>query len=281
MSLQNKIDYSIALLRKAEPLALKMHPDGFHLAFSGGKDSQVLYHIAQMAGVKFTAHMQVTTIDPPELMRFVRANYPDVERHRPAMNFYQLIVKKKALPLRMARYCCEYLKEHAGVGRVTLLGVRAAESVNRSKRGEIERVHRNPAKRRITTDEFDIMTEQTHQCVNGRDKIVISPIFHWSEAEVWEFIRQNNIAYCRLYDEGFHRIGCMFCPMASVRERARERKRYPGVEKAIKHSIQTLIDNNGYFNNYNATADEVFDWWLSDESSKKYFAMLRNQTKLF
>jgi len=45
MSLQSRIDYSIALLRKAELLALKMHPDGFHLAFSGGKDSQVLYHL--------------------------------------------------------------------------------------------------------------------------------------------------------------------------------------------------------------------------------------------
>ncbi|MDR1182034.1 MAG: hypothetical protein LBL13_08670, partial [Bacteroidales bacterium] len=39
MSLQAKIDYSIALMRKAEPLALSMHPDGFHLAFSGGKDN--------------------------------------------------------------------------------------------------------------------------------------------------------------------------------------------------------------------------------------------------
>ena len=67
-TLQRKIDHPIDLLRRAEPLAMRMHPDGFHLAFSGGKDSQVLYHIAQMAGVKFKAHMQVTTIDPPEVM---------------------------------------------------------------------------------------------------------------------------------------------------------------------------------------------------------------------
>lgn len=39
-SLQSKIDYSVELLRRAEPLAIKMHPEGFHLAFSGGKDSQ-------------------------------------------------------------------------------------------------------------------------------------------------------------------------------------------------------------------------------------------------
>ena len=49
--LQRKIDYSINLLRKAEDMALRLDPEnGFYLAFSGGKDSQVLYHIAQMAG---------------------------------------------------------------------------------------------------------------------------------------------------------------------------------------------------------------------------------------
>ena len=80
-ALEHKIAYSIALLRRGEALALRMSPDGYHLAFSGGKDSMVLYHLAKMAGVKFKAHMQVTTIDPPELMQFVRANYPDVVLH--------------------------------------------------------------------------------------------------------------------------------------------------------------------------------------------------------
>lgn len=54
MNLDKKIDYSIALLRKAESMALRLDPEnGFYLAFSGGKDSQALYHIAQMAGVIF------------------------------------------------------------------------------------------------------------------------------------------------------------------------------------------------------------------------------------
>ena len=80
-ALEHKIAYSIALLRRGEALSLRMSPAGYHLAFSGGKDSMVLYHLAKMAGVKFKAHMQVTTIDPPELMQFVRANYPDVVLH--------------------------------------------------------------------------------------------------------------------------------------------------------------------------------------------------------
>ena len=80
MNLDKKIDYSIALLRKAESMALLLDPEnGFYLAFSGGKDSQALYHIAQMAGVKFKAHMNLTSVDPPEVIRFVRRQYPDVE----------------------------------------------------------------------------------------------------------------------------------------------------------------------------------------------------------
>lgn len=45
-----------------------MNERGFRLAFSGGKDMLALYHIAKMAGVKFYAEMQITTLDPPELM---------------------------------------------------------------------------------------------------------------------------------------------------------------------------------------------------------------------
>lgn len=49
-SLNQKMDYSIALLRKAEKLAMQYSDKGFFLAFSGGKDSQALYHIAREGG---------------------------------------------------------------------------------------------------------------------------------------------------------------------------------------------------------------------------------------
>jgi len=90
----NKIKTAIELIRNAEPLALKYQDYGFHLAFSGGKDSQVIYELCKMAGVKFRSVMQVTTLDPPELMRFVRKNYPDVIMEHPEINFYKLIIKK-------------------------------------------------------------------------------------------------------------------------------------------------------------------------------------------
>lgn len=73
-----RLQESINLLKKAEPLALRYNDGGYYLAFSGGKDSQALYHVALMAGVKFEAFMSATSVDPPEVLRFVRSQYKDV-----------------------------------------------------------------------------------------------------------------------------------------------------------------------------------------------------------
>mgnify|MGYP000708496583 FL=1 len=274
-ALEHKIAYSIALLRRAETLALRMSPDGYHLAFSGGKDSVALYHLAKMAGVKFKAHMQITNIDPPELMRFVRSQYPDVVLHRPEINIYKLIEKKKMLPIRTKRYCCAYLKEQAGGGTVTLLGIRAAESPRRAARNEVQiGNHRFSG----SFDQFNRNKERDFACVGGKDKIMLSPIYRWQDSDVWNFIRGNNLPYCRLYDEGYQRIGCIFCPMSSGKKKARDR--YPGVERAIKRSIQYLIDTNGYMERFHATTDEIFDWWVSNLPADQYFSTLRLQQKI-
>lgn len=121
--LRKKIDYSIALLRKAEVLALRFDPDdGFYLAFSGGKDSQALLHLAQMANVKFKAYMNFTSVDPGEVVRFVKRQYPDVVRVPPRISIYDMAKKKGILPTAKARWCCAEYKEIGGVGKVTLVG---------------------------------------------------------------------------------------------------------------------------------------------------------------
>jgi phosphoadenosine phosphosulfate reductase len=74
---RDKVAIAIDRLRAFEP------EEGYYLAFSGGKDSQCIYHLAVEAGVKFEAHYNVTGIDPPELVQFIRTNYIDVIRHMP------------------------------------------------------------------------------------------------------------------------------------------------------------------------------------------------------
>ena len=84
----NKIDYAISLIREYEP------PEGYYLGFSGGKDSQVLYDITLKSGVKFDAHYCVSPIDPPDIFKFIRANYPDVIWDFNAKGFWKQVIKK-------------------------------------------------------------------------------------------------------------------------------------------------------------------------------------------
>lgn len=271
MELNDKIKYSIELLKKAEKMALRLDPEnGFYLAFSGGKDSQVLYHIAKMAGVRFKAHMNLTSVDPPEVIRFVKKHYPDVEMIKPKMSIYDMAIKKHILPTRNLRWCCAEFKEMSGAGKVTLIGIRKKESARRSKREEIS----TTIKGKRTDQTFDQWSEHKENmvtCVNGKDKILISPIIYWSEKDVWEFLNNNNIQHCSLYDEGYTRIGCILCPMANKKVKIRDIKRFPHVKERWIKTIQKLIDE-GYINRNFEEAELGFNWWISGKSYDKFYA---------
>lgn len=102
--LRDKMMYSVNLLQKAEDLALAYGGDsGYYLAFSAGKDSQALYHIAELAGVKFEAHMNLTSVDPPEVIRFVKQAYPEVDLIKPKKSIYQHAIEKQILPTMRVR----------------------------------------------------------------------------------------------------------------------------------------------------------------------------------
>lgn len=74
-SLAGKIRYSVDLIRKSEKMALRLDPEnGFYNTFSGGKDSQCLYHLVKMADVRHKTHMNLTSVDPPEVIRFVKTH---------------------------------------------------------------------------------------------------------------------------------------------------------------------------------------------------------------
>lgn len=250
-------------------MALEFDPEnGYHLSFSGGKDSQVLYHVAKMAGVKFKAHMNLTSVDPPEVIRFIRKEYPDVVLHTPPMSIYNLAKQKGCLPTRFARWCCKELKEKSRDGEdnaVRLLGVRKEESTRRKNREEIEI---DSYKLKTTLDQWDDHEEIMHQCSIGKDRLLISPIIYWTEREVWKFLNANRIPHCSLYDEGFSRIGCILCPMASYTRKLREIQRWPHVKRQWLQATQWLINNKKC--THFPTADLYFRWWISGKSIEQF-----------
>jgi phosphoadenosine phosphosulfate reductase len=104
------VENSIALIKKYEP------PEGYYVAFSGGKDSIVCLDLVKKAGVKYDVHMNLTSVDPPELLKFIRKHYPECQMHKPKLSMFQLILKKQMPPTRLVRYCCKELKEGGGTG---------------------------------------------------------------------------------------------------------------------------------------------------------------------
>jgi len=282
INLKRKIDYSIALLKKAEPLALQYRDYGFFLSFSGGKDSQALYHVAKMAGVKFQAHYTAIGIDPPELVRFIKKEYPDVIFDRPKTTFWRLVLKREMLPLRHARYCCKVLKETKGANTVTLTGVRHEESRQRSNRNEFEISNH---KFTGTIDQFNRIKESEVSCINGKDKVIVNPIIEWTYSNVWEFLNDVvKVPHCELYDRGYHRIGCLFCPMANVRIKRKMERDYPKYKAQYVRTIHKLREkrkNNGLEDiNEGMTDEQVFDFWISNKSLDKWKSENLQQLKI-
>lgn len=268
VGLRKKMEYTLQLLQKAEKIALSYdQEDGFYLAFSGGKDSQALLHMAQLAGVKFRAHMNLTSVDPPEVIRFVRTNYKEVELNKPHKSIFRIAVEKQILPTQRVRWCCAEYKENAGAGKVTLIGIRRKESSRRAKRNEVEISNRKfsgslddfeeyrqeqkakRARRRSKKDGVNITNadnEQTLGCINGKESLLISPIINWSERDVWEFLNDVvSVPHCSLYDEGWKRIGCIGCPMSSRKQKLFEIKRYPHVKRNWIKAIKAIRAGGG------------------------------------
>lgn len=268
-SFQKKILHSIELLRKAERIAKSYDKEnGYYLAFSGGKDSQCLYHMAKLAGVQFQAHMNLTSVDPPEVIRFVRKQYPDVLLAKPHDSIYNVAIRKKILPTRRVRWCCEEYKEMAGAGKVTLIGIRKAESVRRAKRNEVEINNRSfsgtldeledyrkqktaKAKQRKAQKNGEGVTivnadgERVLGCIRGKESLLISPIIEWTDKEVWLFLNTLGIAHCELYDQGFNRIGCIICPMSSPKQQAKGMMRWPHVKRNWIKAIKAIRAGGG------------------------------------
>jgi phosphoadenosine phosphosulfate reductase len=264
---RDKVAVAMDRLRAFEP------EEGYYLAFSGGKDSQCIYHLAVEAGVKFDAHYNLTTIDPPELVYFIRDNYKNVIIHRPEQTMLQLI-SKKGLPTRFKRWCCTELKEKGGEGRMCVTGVRWAESANRKKRKpfEIVTVKFEDKKLFNDNDEERMMFEN---CIM-KGKRVINPIIDWEEPDVWEYLNSRNIKHCRLYDEGFKRIGCIGCPLTTSEHMVAEFERYPKYLNNYKKAFDKFLP--GYFERCKkrevkplfTTTEEFFKWWLYEAKTIDY-----------
>lgn len=258
----DKVQTAIKRLQTFEP------PDGgYYLAFSGGKDSVVIKTLGDMAGVRYDAHYNVTGIDPPELVYFIRQHHPDVVWEYPrdkdgeVITMWRLIRKKKMPPTRIVRYCCETLKETGGEGRFVITGVRWAESARRANSRAGLEVNFTKGNRMRTDPDNPDNAKLVRFCPT-RGKHVLNPIIDWDDGEVWEFIRDYKVPYCELYDRGYKRLGCIGCPM-SVNQK-KELDRYPGFKKLYLKAFERMLTTLDKKSTWK-TAEDVMKWWIGED----------------
>ena len=270
----NKIEKAIDRLRAFEP------SEGYYLAFSGGKDSIVIESIARDAGVKFDAHYNVTGIDPPELVYFIREKYPSVKFEMYKKSMFKLI-EKKGLPTRLSRFCCEHLKERGGEGRICVTGVRWAESNKRKNNRKEFEVLTSKIKDKILFSDNEEDRRLFENCT-VKGKRIVNPIIDWTDEEVWEYIHLKKLDYCKLYDEGFKRLGCIGCPL-SRKSMMMELERWPKFHENYRRAVARFLPEylkrrelKGEKPRF-TTVDEMMDWWLEREGVKNQDA---NQIEL-
>lgn len=262
----------------------------YYLAYSGGKDSDTIKILAQLAGVRYEAVNNHTTVDAPETVYYIRSQ-KDVKVKYPEKTMWQLIVEKMMPPTRLIRYCCAELKERGGQGRRVVTGVRAAESVKRKENAALVKILSKPKTTLKILEEMGIQdyeisaqggimlnndNDETRDLVEDcyrQHKTVINPIIDWTDDDVWEFLHHYGCEANPLYQCGFKRIGCIGCPMAS-KKRYTEFQMYPkyklnyikAFDRMLERRRERGLESYGW-----KTGKDVYKWWMNEDVNQLSF----------
>lgn len=249
----------------------------YYLCYSGGKDSDVIRILAELAGVNYEIHNNHTTVDTPNTVYYIRKQlekygsrtYDRETRtikfgdkafiHMPEMSMWQLIVKKQIPPTRLARYCCMELKEKGGRGRRKITGVRWEESNNRKNNQglvtivgqqkrtekiakEVDANFRKTKKGGIILNTDNDAERRVVESCYRTTSTMINPIIDWTENDVWSFLKYYGCASNPEYQCGEKRVGCIGCPLAGGKKQKEEFKRFPKYRAAYVRTFDKMLE---------------------------------------
>lgn len=279
----DKEQKAIKRIQMASEMSLHHYGKPLVCTYSGGKDSDVMLELFRRSGIPYEVHHSHTTADAPQTVRHIRETFRRLELEGipskiqmptykgKRISMWTLIPEKLMPPTQLIRYCCQILKENGSRNRYIATGVRWEESTKRKSRGEFEKI----GKTRKDSEKFnavmllednDSSRRMTELCMNKKS-MVVNPIIDWTNMEIWEFIRSENIPICDLYDCGYDRVGCIGCPMAG-KKRYREFADFPRYKKLYLHAFERMLKERtrrGKESTW-SSAEEVFRWWMKDDS---------------
>lgn len=279
--LSEKESKAIETLKLFEP-----QTEPYYLCYSGGKDSDVIRILAALAGVKHDIVHNLTTVDAPETVYYVRKIIGEENISKPQKTMWKLIPEKGMPPTRLARYCCWELKERGGKGRVKITGVRWAESRNRAENAGLVKIIGKPVGTQkiaeeigadyfvnrqnglVMNDDNDEARRVVERCYRTTSSM-INPIVDWTDSEVWEFLRHYGCESNPLYQCGRKRVGCIGCPMKGGKRMKSEFARYPKYRlnyvRAFDRMLETRnkkgLDNHSFWKD----GESVMRWWVGDD----------------
>lgn len=276
--------------------------DPYYLCYSGGKDSDTIRILADLAGVDYDCVHNLTTVDAPETVNYVKsvmATYGERKSYRneegqmvyqygdhgfivlPKESMWRLIEKKRMPPTRMVRYCCNELKERGGKGRLRITGVRWAESPKRKDLHGIVTMVGKPKTTQKIADEHNVDYRVNHsggltlnndnsetrrfveQCYRTRTAM-LNPIVDWTDEDVWEFLEHYGCKSNPLYAQGYKRIGCIGCPMGGRKAQMREFAAYPKIERNYIKAFDRMVAARirDGLDTDWKDGEEVMAWWI-------------------
>lgn len=259
IKLYDKEKIAIERIKMFEPLSMGISDNPYQVAYSGGKDSDVLRILFQLAGVKHDLVHHHTTVDMPEIVHYIRS-IPNIIIEYPEYSMWQLIEKHCIPPTRLIRYCCEELKERNAKEKVVVTGVRWEESIKRKNRALMEIGFSN-GKKLFNTD--NSAKRKMYENCQYRGKRILNPIVDWSTEDVWEFLHYYDCESNPLYKlKNKKRIGCVGCPLSS--RQAKELEEYPKYKLNYIKAFERMLDRRkgkGMTQLWK-TGLEVYNWWI-------------------
>jgi 3'-phosphoadenosine 5'-phosphosulfate sulfotransferase (PAPS reductase)/FAD synthetase len=241
--------------------------DVIAVSSSGGKDSQaalgVIVEAARAAGVMDRVHVIHCDLGRAEwagtrevaIAQAVAYGIPESRIHitqaqdknGASLDLVDLIERRKMFPSSTARYCTSDAKRGPTFRVFTKLTKLAAVEGRPVRILDVQgiRAEESPARAKKVAFSNREMASNTKRTVDE-----FFPIFNWTTAQVWAFIKTSGVVHHKAYDLGMPRLSCVFCVLGNRDSLLLAGEHNPALldtyvklEKRIGHTLQQVKTN--------------------------------------